>query len=44
MSTFVRNGHANSPRRFHPNGGAGFFIAVSINRRGIVFEENYASE
>ena len=37
-------GHANSPRRFHPNGGAGFFIAVSINRRGIVFDENSASE
>ena len=32
-------GHANSPRRFHPTETLGFFIAVSINRRVIVFGE-----
>ena len=40
----VRTDTDTTLRRFHPNGGAGFFIAVSINRRVIVFDENSASE
>jgi hypothetical protein len=41
---FVRIRTRKLSPAFPPDGGAGFFIAVSINRRFIVFGENSASE